>query len=272
MDIEKIKALNGVKPSKIKDPMINRINNYLFALYNKGTTASKPGHTASTVGTKCHRKIYYQYFRVEKDVPVDPKGARIFETGKHYEIMVMEWIKGLGEFIPYRNKNGSTPLDRDNVTPNFQFPIKSSDWRINKGYIDNIGIIDGKLWIYEIKSSNAKKFQSLEDILPEHKDQVSIYFDTFNVLLKAGEYKHIPELAGLQEASGVKILYINKDNSELKVFSLTKQDLEPNISKLKKKLNKVNKFIDSKDLPPKNPDNCQWCPFKDKCRQNINVT
>jgi len=107
--------------------------------------------------------------------------------------------------------------------------------------------------------------------MPEHKDQVSIYLKTFNELLKAGEFSHIPELKPFEEVVGVKVLYINKDNSDIKVFSLRKNHLQANIWKLKSKIERANKYIDEKQLPPKTPDKCEYCPFKTKCSKSFNV-
>jgi hypothetical protein len=272
MNLERLKDLLEKSRVNPRDPLISRINRHLVKEYNKPSeTKPKPSHSPSSIGTKCYRKIYYQYFRVDKDIPVDSKGAKIFETGKYYETMVMEWIKALGEHVPYLDPvTGQIPLDRDGKTPNPQFPISSKKWGINKGFIDNIAILDNELWIYEIKSCKATKFTGLEEPLPEHLDQVSIYLEAMKEHIKAGDFNHIPQLSQDIKVRGIKVIYINKDTSDLKVFSLEESHVKSNISKLNRKIQKANEFIANKQLPPKTPDKCSFCPFRDKCSKEWN--
>jgi hypothetical protein len=253
---------------------VDKINDYLFKTYNKAPDyESKPSHSPSTLGAQCYRKIYYHYFRVEKDTKVGSRGARIFETGKYYEDMVLSWLKAVNEHIPYRNKtDGNIPLERDGSgKPNPQFPISIDDWRIRKGFIDNVAIVDAQLWLYEIKSCGSKKFVTLEAPLPEHTVQVTCYYTAFNDHLDAGDYKHIPELAKVNSVAGVKVIYVNKDTSEIAMFTLTPETLTKSAEVVTTKLAEVNKYIDSRDLPPKTVDNCFFCPYGKKCKSDKNV-
>lgn len=262
--LKKLKSAQG-------DRTLEKINHLLYTQYNKTFEYTpKPSHSASGVGTKCLRKIYYQYYKVDKDKATDDKGAKIFETGKHFENMVMSWLIGIKEHVPYRDKSGKIPPNRDTGLPDPQFQIKSADWRINKGYIDNVAVIDGKIWLYEIKSSKDDKFAALKQPQDDHRDQTAIYFKAFSDLLVAGEYSHIEELKGITEVAGVKVIYVNKNTSELKLYVLTPSQLNYNVASIDVKIKKANDFIDKKVLPPKTPDMCFFCPFWLKCKKEWN--
>jgi hypothetical protein len=254
-----------------KDGTLVRINEFLKSKYNAPLTyAPKPTHKPSELGSKCFRKIYYSYYKVPRDTKIDAKGSRIFETGNFYEAMVMSWFIGMGEHIPYRNKDGVIPKHWATGEPNPQFPITVPDWRVNKGYIDNVAIVDGELWLYEIKSSASHKFNDLNGPMDDHKVQIATYFKAFNDHLVRGDFSHIPELAGHTKAAGVKVLYVNKDTSDLELFTLRSEALERQVKLLQGKITVANEFIDKKELPPKTEDKCSYCPFKKKCAKDWN--
>lgn len=265
--------------SKAKDSTYLKINEYLKKKANAPIKyEQKPSHSPSTFGSNCLRRIYYTYWKVEKDSKVDAHLARIFETGNYYEDMVMEWLKAIGEHIPYRNKgNGQTPLSKDGSgIPDPQFPIAISDWRIRKGFVDNIGVSDEKLWIYEIKSCASFKFADLDEPMPDHKIQVAAYYWAVTEALQADEYSHIPELypdgiRRFDQIEGVKVIYINKDTSDLKIFALKESDLLSIVERIYKKVAIVDQYIDATELPPKTPDKCNYCNFRKKCDKNWNL-
>ncbi len=271
MSIFKIKSKKA-KPKRAKDPLLERIEAFLEARVNKPLPyKQKPGHKPSSLGSDCLRRIYYAYYRTERDSPINAFLARIFDTGNYYEDMVVSWLKEMGEHIPYRNKgDGQIPKGFGGKGENAQFPVVIPDWRIPKGYIDNIAIVDGELWLYEIKSKNSDKFDALVDVDPDHKVQVACYFKAFSEMLVSGEYSHIPELKGATEVAGVKVLYVNKNNSNLKIFTMDPEDLVDQIIYVDEKLDRANVFIDAKELPPMTKGNCQYCDFRKKCKKNWN--
>lgn len=267
MNLDALKKFNNPE----KDQTLTRINEFLKAKYNKPIDyVQKPSHKPSELGSKCFRKIYYGYFKTPRDTKIDAKGARIFDTGNYYEDMVMSWLSGMGEHIAYRTKDGKIPPHWETGRPNPQFPISVPDWRIRKGFIDNVAIVDGELWLYEIKSSASHKFQDLTGPMDDHKVQTAIYFKAFNDHLARGDFAHIPELAGQTQAVGLKVLYVNKDTSDLELYPLRREALERTIRLVDSKVNKVNEFIDLKKLPPKTEDKCSYCPFKSRCKKDWN--
>lgn len=269
MVLKKLKKLSGKNSG---ENTVERINSWLEEKYNAPRNYTpEPSHSPSGLGTKCYRKIYYQFWKVDKDIPLDSKACRIFWTGDMYEDMLIKWLDAIGEHIPYRNKsNGKIPKNKRTGLPDPQFPIKSKKYRIRKGMIDNVAITDNALWIYEIKSKKGEKFNKLEQPDPEHLVQAGIYLKSFNELHKKGEYSHIKEIQKFKEAKGVRYLYVNKDTSEIKQFDVTKKDFNLVFSQIDEKIQRVNKYIDQKELPPKTPDYCYFCPYKIKCKKEWN--
>ena len=265
MTLLNLKKLNSLKAP---ENTIDRINSMLER--TKDTSwrpKSKPGHKPSVLGSKCFRKIYYSYWRVKEDYPPDARAYRIFELGNYVETMVKAWLQEIGEYIPYRTKSTGEISKAFDA----QFPIKSSKWRIKRGYIDNVAFDGDRIWIYEIKSSNSKKWTALKEPAEDHLIQASIYLQTFNDLLLSGEFDHIPEFKEKKtKAAGVKWLYFNKDTSEIKMFQITEEKLEGALKAIDSKIEAANLYIDNKKLPPKTPDFCKWCNFRKKCKNEFN--
>lgn len=251
---------------------LDRINEYLEKSYNAPRPyKATPSHAPSSLGTRCLRKIYYAYWKLAIKKPTSAKSARIFRTGDYYEEMLVEWLKAIGEHIPYRNKgNGKIPKSKTTGLPDPQFPIKSEKFRIRRGYIDNVGITNKELWLYEIKSSKEEKFKPLKEPMDSHKVQAGIYLHAFNEMLIAGEFDHIEELRGFKKAVGVRYLYVNKDNTDIKMFDWREADFASTMKTVKNRLTKVNKAIDLKELPKKTKDGCYFCDFSNLCGRDWN--
>lgn len=269
--INKLKQLKGLKPKKTKDTVVYRINEYLKSQHNQPLPYTpKPANTPSLLGSKCYRKLYYNYFKVAKDYKTDAKGCRIFESGIWHESMIMSWLIAMGEHIPFREESGEIPVDRRTGKPNPQFPLKPSRFKINKGFVDNVAIVDGKLWLYEFKSSNENKFIQLENPSEDHMYQIAVYYYEFTRALQAGEYSHIEELNNITKIEGIKVFYINKNTSDLKEFTIPTDELNKWVDKVDKKVEKLSTFTDSRTLPPKTLDYCNYCAFRKKCKNDWN--
>jgi hypothetical protein len=269
MNLDALKALHTGKDKS--DETLTKIEAFLKAKHNPVLNYTpKPSHVPSSFGSACFRKIYYSYWKVPKDTKTDLKSARIFETGNYYEAMVMSWLKAVGEHIPYRGKDGEIPKNWETGLPDPQFPIALEAWRIRKGFIDNVAVSGGELWLYEIKSKASFKFEEMLGPDEDHKIQTGIYFRAFNDHLARGDFSHIPELGGHAAAAGVKIIYVNKDNSDVKLFKRYPEALNRTAQLIDAKVKKANEYIDVKELPPKTPDKCSYCPFNKKCKKDEN--
>lgn len=266
MDLLKLKKLLG------NEDTLDRINQLLVDQRNKPKTyKSKPAHKPSVLGSKCSRKIYYSYYRVEEDSTPTADGIRIMETGNKMEEMIMGWLMAIGEHIPFRNKTDGQIRKGFDGQPDPQFIVKSKKWRISWGKIDNIGRDSEGLWVYEIKSVNENKWRQLKKgPISDHLIQNSIYLQCFNDMYLSGEFDHIPELVGRGKAIGIKLLYVNRNNSQILVFKFKTEQLIQLILDIDRKILKENKYIDTFTLPPKTPEFCQYCSFKNKCDKDWN--
>ena len=257
------------KPLKKEDETLTKINKLIVSLHKGQDESGKaPRHQASSFGYACLRKIYYSYFRTPKDSPPDAKGGKILQTGIFIEEMVMSWLKGIGEHVPYVCREGEEPkLVNGVVDP--QFPISLEDLEIKRGYIDNVSIVNDSLWIHEIKSMNTFKFKNLEEPLPEHLVQVAIYYIAMLNHLKNGDFNHIFQKD--YPVAGVKVIYLDKNSSELKVFKLEPDELLEKATEVFEKYDRVKGFTVGKKLPPKTEDKCSYCDYRRKCSKEENV-
>ena len=250
---------------------LDRIDDHLFESYNRPRSANytpKPGFAPSALGAKCLRKVYYGYWKIEKDFPINTNSAKIFATGDMYEDLVMGWMKAIEEHIPYLNPDGTIPIRFGK--PDVQFPISSEKWEIKNGLIDNVAVVDGKLWIYEIKSSNEKKFKDQIGPQEDHKYQAGIYFQAFNELLAAGAFAHIKALDGHTKAFGVKYFYINKNNSAMKEYIVQGDTLVHHIAAIDARVALMKGLNTKKELPKKTEDYCFFCNYRLKCKRDWN--
>lgn len=262
MNLNKVKSLIK-KPGDTLERIFEYLrNSRIFPI----TYVQKPSHKPSTLGSPCSRKIYYSYFKVPEESKIEPQNLCVMEAGNKMEEMIVEWLKAIGEHIPFRQKNGEIKVDKRTNKPDHQFIISSEKWRIRKGKIDNVARDDVGLWIYEIKSVNDRKFKLLKKgPFSEHLIQNSIYLQCFNDLYLAGEYDHIPEIKGGGKAIGLKLIYINRNDGALKHFVFKIEELTKLILDIDRKIAKENQYIDTKTLPPKTPDMCNYCNFRSKC-------
>ncbi len=265
MNLSKIKSFMQIKPS-----IIPKIETFLQMENASSYKAKTPAHKPSVLGSPCLRKIYYSYFRTPEEPEFDIKRTLIFKAGYKVEEAGMEWLKGSNLHIPYRNKDGLIPIQKDGKEDP-QFPVKSPRWRIPKGKIDNVFVLDGKLYLMDIKSINSNKFKTLDKPDDSYIIQTALYYQMFQDLLKIGEYSNIPELKGFTELSGVMILYICKDSYQMKEYWVNVAQLKQIIPQIDQKIQLINKYIDQRVLPPKTKDWCNFCPYKSKCDKNENV-
>lgn len=259
------------KMPKTKVSLVSKINAHLkkAANPNYGDWKPKPRVKPSDLGSPCMRKILYSYLRVEVDNKIDADQKRIFDTGDAFHDMVKTWVKDAGHLIEYRDpKTGEIPTNKWTKKPDSEFPIVVKELDIEKGKIDAIVLLDGKIWIGEWKSSKAEKFDDLKDAQEEHKIQANTYVHLFEYCWQRGDYDHIEELKGHTEIAGVIFIYLNKDNSKLKEFVVTKDDssLEFVVSKIAT----LKGYVEKKELPEKTEHYCYFCPWSSKCKREFN--
>jgi hypothetical protein len=223
------------------------------------------------LGSKCLRKVYYSSASVPEDYPFDLASKKRMILGDAIHYMLHSVFKKAGILIEYYNPDGSINMDwKDPTKEDREFPLVCPEIFIKKGKIDAVMVIDGELWLSEYKSINMNGFSTLSAPKPDHIVQAVTYWYVFNKLLSDGKFSHIKELHGFTKAKGVRWLYVNKDDTELKEFTMTQGDQI--FTSIVEKIMTIHGHWEKKTLPPKTQDWCNSCNWRDKCKKNFNLT
>lgn len=223
----------------------------------------------SDLGSECLRRLYYSFFRVPRDLPTKVNEVQLFNSGDAVHTMVKEWLTLAGLSIPWRDENGITPTNRFTGKPDPEFPVSSDKLLIKKGKIDDVIIIKDELWLVEVKSVNDRKFGMMYEANPDHKVQATLYLYLFEENLKKGTYSHIKELDQYKEVKGLIFLYVNRNSGEIKEFDFYKEPDTYNA--IVDKIDRLRPYLKAKELPPCEPEKCQYCPFKRRCKADKNI-
>lgn len=223
----------------------------------------------SMLGSKCARKIYYSSARVDEDYGFDLEGKKRMKLGDAIHAMFDSVFREAGILVDYVNPDGTVHKKFGFAEETTEFPVECADIFVKDGYIDAVMIIDGELWIGEYKSINSNGFGGLISAKSDHIIQSVVYWYIFNLMLSEGKFSHIPQLQGFTKAKGVKWLYVNKDNTDMKEFHMTEGDKI--FADIVDRIMAVRGAYDSKTLPPKTQDYCNSCNWRDKCKKNYNI-
>lgn len=224
----------------------------------------------SMLGTPCERKLYYSCAGVKEDYGFDISGKKRMKLGDAIHEMLHSVYKKAGILIEYYNPDGSVNKDwKDPSKDDLEFPLACPELFIKKGKIDAVLKMEDGLWLGEYKSINMNGFGSLMGPKPDHLIQAVTYWYVFNLLLSEGRFKHIKELEGIERAKGVRWLYVNKDDTSMKEYTMTEGDAT--FESIVNKIMSVKDRYDKKVLPPKTPDFCRTCNWRTKCKDNFNI-
>jgi len=179
---------------------------------------------------KCPRAIFFKFKNVpEKELK--PHMLRLFDHGDHMHQLIMSALTSTRDIHVVASEVNIPPQE------------------LVSGRADAI-VSDGRdMYVLDIKSMNSMVFRSLQEAKPENIQQVQLYL----------YYFRIPK--------GI-LLYVNKDNLELKEFMVEYNPGEA--ESLLADLDYLKKQIDSDIIPARiadYPDNwqCRYCQFKDIC-------
>lgn len=228
----------------------------------------EPKIKPSMLGTACMRKLYYSYNRVEEDRAIPIRGLRIMELGNYVGDMFNDVYRESGIQIDYYNEDGTPHHKFPNAPVNYEFPIEAPELDIKSGYIDLVGVVDGKLILGEFKSIGQNGYSNLNQVKPDHLIQGVTYLYAFNKLLREGRYKHIKELDGFERAEGIYFVYLKKDDSSKKEFYVSEADEV--FKQIVYKIQAVKDLTAAKQLPQKTPEWCSSCPWEKKCKADFN--
>lgn len=225
---------------------------------------SKPAFKPSALGTPCHRKLYYSYNRVPEDFEADLALKKYGNIGTSSHDRIQQYVRDSGVLIDYYNEKGKTPVKFGK--PCKEFPIKDPDLELS-ALIDLVMIIEGKLWLGEVKTIGLNGMRSLTIPKTDHLIQGSTYLYAFLRALKEGAYAHIKELEGFTEVAGIVFLYECRDDGNFKEYKVTEAS-----EVFKATLNKmavVKSAVENGTLPGKTMDWCKSCPWRLKCGRDL---
>ncbi|PIP23489.1 MAG: hypothetical protein COX36_02965 [Candidatus Nealsonbacteria bacterium CG23_combo_of_CG06-09_8_20_14_all_38_19] len=188
-------------------------------------------HFYITDAGKCGRAVFFKFKNVPRE-KMEANILRMFDHGDHIHQLIMKPLLSIRDIHVVASEVNIPPQE------------------IISGRADAI-LSDGKeLYVLDIKSMNSMVFRNLQTPKEENVDQVQLYMHFFKV------------------KKGI-LLYVNKDNQELKEFvldynPLRAENLIENLKQLKVK-------IDSDIVPSRIPTypsdwQCQYCAFKEICK------
>jgi CRISPR/Cas system-associated exonuclease Cas4 (RecB family) len=187
-------------------------------------------HFYVTDAGRCSRAIFFKF----KNVPrkeIEANILRLFDHGDHIHQLIMKSLLSTRDIHVVASEVNIPPQE------------------IITGRADAV-LSDGKeLYVLDIKSMNSMVFRTLEKPKEENINQIQLYL----------HYLRIPK--------GI-LLYVNKDNQELKEF-IVKYD-QAIAENLLKDLEGLKEKIDSNIVPDRisgysSSWQCQYCQFREVC-------
>lgn len=188
-------------------------------------------HFYITDAGKCGRAIFFKFKKVPRE-EIDANILRMFDHGDHIHQLIMKPLLSIREIHVVASEVNIPPQE------------------LISGRSDAI-ISDGTdLYVLDIKSMNSNVFRNLKMPKEENIDQIQLYMHFFKI------------------KKGI-LLYVNKDNQDLKEFVLDYNPLRA--ENLLEDLKILKTKIDSDIVPSRIPDypsewQCQYCQFRDICR------
>lgn len=187
-------------------------------------------HFYITDAGKCPKAVFFKF----KNVPrkeIEPNILRLFDHGDHIHQLIMKPLLSIREIHVVASEVNIPPQD------------------LISGRADAIISSGKEMFVVDIKSMNSMIFRSLEQAKEENIDQIQLYLHYFKI------------------PKGI-LLYVNKDNQELKEFIINYD--KNRASSLINDLNNLKNKIDKDIIPDRIPDypknwQCRYCQFKNIC-------
>ncbi len=187
-------------------------------------------HFYVTDAGKCPRAIFFKFKNAPKK-ETEANILRLFDHGDYIHKLIMSSLLGSREIHVVASEVNIPPQD------------------IISGRADAI-ISNGKeLYVLDIKSINSMGFKYLREPKKDNVNQIQLYLHFFKIL------------------KGI-LLYVNKDNQELKEFIV---EYNSSLSKiLLEGLKSVKRDIKEDLVPSRIPSypndwQCRYCPFRQVC-------
>ena len=179
---------------------------------------------------KCSRAVFFKFKNAPKK-EMEPNILRLFDHGDHMHQLIMKPLLGIREIHVVASEVNIPPQE------------------LISGRADAIISSGKELYVLDIKSMNSMIFRNLTEPKEENTDQLQLYLHYFKI------------------PKGI-LLYVNKDNQELKEF-LVNYD-KSRVNSLLGILQDLKRKIDSNIIPDRLPGypqvwQCQYCQYKKIC-------
>jgi len=187
-------------------------------------------HFYITDAGRCPRSIFFKFKNVPREV-IEANVLRMFDHGDHIHQMIMKPLLSIRDIHVVASEINIPPQE------------------LVSGRADAIISSGKELFVLDIKSMNSMIFKSLTEPKRENIDQILLYLHYFKV------------------PQGI-LLYVNKDNQQLKEFVVEYDKTRVNtlIKGLEDLKTKIEKDIVPDRIPAYPKDwQCRYCQFKDIC-------
>lgn len=190
----------------------------------------KQDHFYISEAGKCPRQIFFKF----KNAPrkeMEANFLRLFDHGDHMHKLIMKSLLSTREIHVVSSEVDITPQE------------------LITGRADAV-ISDGKeLYVLDIKSMNSMVFRNLTEPKEENVNQIQLYLHYFKI------------------PKGI-LLYVNKDNLELKEFLVNYNQTQA--EKILSEMSCLKKQIDSNIIPSRIAGypsywQCRYCQYKGVC-------
>ena len=187
-------------------------------------------HFYITDAGRCPRSIFFKFKNVPREV-IEANVLRMFDHGDHIHQLIMKPLLSIRDIHVVASEINIPPQE------------------LVSGRADAI-ISNGKeMYVLDIKSMNSMIFKNLIEPKPENLDQIQLYLHYFKV------------------PKGI-LLYVNKDNQQLKEFVIKYDKARVNslIKGLEDLKTKIEKDVVPDRIPAYPKDwQCRYCQFKELC-------
>lgn len=235
--------------------VINEVTEKLFI--NSGHSPSKY-YTPSSIGG-CNRKNYYKKLGapIDENPDVEVKNCKKANSGTDRHDRIQKKLIKAEEFgfdvewVDVRDYVQARGMDYLDIKGKYGKEYAIVDKRYNLSFkIDGLLKVKDKYMIVEIKTDDTYRWGRRQSISKYHEMQGYCYSLSLNIPF---------------------VLYIYEERNEFKLKPFEEKITDKQKQKVINKIEKVDGYVDKKQLPSKDLSSCKFCNYKDICKKDLNV-
>lgn len=259
--MKKLKDVINLASRGVSEKFIDHYNVALLDMNPPKPAEKRELYTPSSLGN-CKRNIYYTmkgYERDGRDLSDDMTYniVGILESGtdRHERIQsVLFHMEQLGHIKNIDIEQHCLHVQEKGIQTHFvewdgaEGKCKNLDAKLSFK-ADGLFEMDGKTFIFEIKTMNIFKFKKAKSMnrpLPEHITQATAYSIAFGV-------------------DDVIFFYEDRDFTQHLVLHYKVTDIDR--KSLLAKVKQLDEMLATNELPPMESDKCTYCDFKSRCKE-----